>query len=176
MNAVNFQIEQIKTEIHDIYKAYRFSHLGLHYLRDKFKEFQSSNGIENFRIEDVQCEIDLKFSDKDVEEATDNGYYQTIMAGNIIITIYNLWEDNYRNVIAKSLNLNSKNDLKDDFFGDLGKIRNSIVHNHFKRSSEIDKLKVLGYLFKDDKFLLDYITVHEIHNKAMLYLDNLKQP
>ncbi|MCW3170665.1 hypothetical protein OMO38_19215 [Chryseobacterium sp. 09-1422] len=176
MNVFNNEIEIFKTEIHNIYKAYRFSHFGLYNLRSVFNDYKKKNKIENFKIVDQECNIEIKFSELDMEEAKEHGFYQMIMAGNTIVMIYNLWEDNYRTIFAKCLGYTNKTDLKNNLFGDLGKIRNAIVHNHYKRTSDIDKLEILGFLFPNDRFILDSFAVHDIYVNALKALELMKQP
>lgn len=49
----------------------------------------------------------------------------------------------------------------------MGKIRNAIVHNHYKHTSDIDKLEILGFLFPNDNFILDSFAVHYIYINAL---------
>lgn len=175
MSEINSLIEKYENAIHDIYKAYRFSHLGLYHLRDFFKTNMKENGIKNFVIEDPEFGLKLRFTEKEIEEATEHGYYQRLMAGSFLAMIYNVWEDNYRDKIAKCLGYEKKNDLKSDVFGDLAKIRHEITHNKFNRSSKIDKLLVFGYLFKNDTFILDSLTVNEIIEKVLVELESMKE-
>ncbi|GEM_PF-2918947 len=175
MNVLNNQIEIFKTEIHNIYKAYRFSHFGLYNLRSVFNDYKKKNNIENFKIVDQECNIEIKFSELDMEEAKEHGFYQMIMAGSTIVMIYNLWEDNYRGIFAKCLGHQNKNDFKNSLFGDLGKIRNAIIHNNYKRTSDIDKLEILKSLFPNNEFILDSFTVHSIYINALKTLELMKQ-
>ncbi|PIF46492.1 hypothetical protein CLU96_3530 [Chryseobacterium sp. 52] len=174
MDGLNFYIEQFKTEIYDIYKAYRFSHFGLYNLRGTFNDYEENNDIENFKIVDKECDIEIKFTKQDMQEAKEHGFYQKIMAGNTIAMIYNLWEDRYREIFSKNKGLKNKKELQNDFFGDLNLIRQSITHNHYKRTSEINKLKMLSFLFPEDMFILDSFTVHEIYSLTLKNLDALK--
>lgn len=174
MGNINFYIEQFKTEIYDIYKAYRFSHFGLYHLRNVYLANKEQNNIESLRIKDPQFNIDLRFNEDDVEQAREDGFYQKIMAGNTIAMIYNLWEDKYRSIFAKINGLNSKKAVQNDFFGDLNLIRQSITHNHFNRTSAIDRLKVLGSLFPNNEYELNSTTIEVIYIEALSMLDNLK--
>ncbi len=175
MNILNYKIENYKSEIHDIYKAYRFSHFGLYNLKNTFNDYKKTNNIENFKIVDEECDIEINFTELDMEEAKEHGFYQTIIAGSTIVMIYNLWEDNYRGIFAKCLGYQNKNDLKNSLFGDLGKIRNAIIHNNYERTSDIDKLEILKSLFPNNEFILDSFTVHEIYVNALKTLESMKQ-
>lgn len=175
MQGLNFYIEQYKAEIYDIYKAYRFSHFGLYNLRDIYLQNKAANNIDFLRIQDPQFNVDLRFNEDDVEEAREEGFYQKIMAGNTIAMIYNLWEDKYRGIFSKIYGLDDRKKLQNDFFGDINLIRQSITHNHFNRTSDINRLKVLGHLFPDNKFVLDCFTIEVIYKEALNTLHNLKE-
>lgn len=170
---INFYIEQFKTELHDVYKAYRFSHLGLYHMYETIKKMKAQNNLENFRIQDQELDVDILFSDEEIHKASEYGFYQKIIAGNTISMFYNLWEDNYRSIFAQIQKI-KPTDIRNDFFGDLGKIRNSITHKHYQRSSEINKLKVLQHLFPDNKFDLTSYEVHTIYKTALNVLEALK--
>jgi len=175
MSELNELIVKYENSIHDIYKAYRFSHCGLYNLREVFLQSKLDNGTKFFKIEDQDLGVNIRFTEMEIGEASDGGYYQRLMAGSIIAMIYNVWEDNYRAKIAKCLGYEEKNDLKSDVFGDLAKIRHEITHNKFNRSSKIDKLLIFGYLFKNDGFILDSLTVNEIVEKVLVELESMKE-
>lgn len=175
MSTINEQIEKFEQAIHDLYKAYRFSHLGLYHLRDTFNTYKRDHGIDKFIIEDPNSGIKMRYTEKEIDEANEHGYYQRIMAGSILATIFNLWEDNFRGKICEHLGLAKKSDLKSDVFGDLSQIRRSVTHNRFNRIKEIDNLKVFGYLFPKQDFILDSYLVDQIVEKVLLELENMKQ-
>lgn len=171
---LNNLIEKYQFAIHDLYKAYRFTHFSLY----NMNQFYHSNKIENqtkfLRIQDEQFGVDMRFTEEEIGQALESGYYQRILAGNTIAMLYNLWEDNFRGKIAKIVGFKEKKELKNDVFGDLAKIRHEITHNRYNRSSKINKLIVFGYLFKNESFILDSLTVNEIVERVLSELENMK--
>ncbi|SMP16396.1 hypothetical protein [Chryseobacterium profundimaris] len=177
MNTITEHIEKFKYAIHDLYKAYKFTHFSLYHLRDFYHKNKLDENINSFTIEDLAFEIKIEYTEHEIEQAREDGYYQRILAGNTIALIYNLWEDEFRFKISKCLGYSGtgRDKIMNDFFGDLGKIRHSITHNRFNRTSNIDNLVKLHYLFRDNTFILDSITVHEIIEKTLLELEIIKK-
>lgn len=71
------------------------------------------------------------------------------MGRMLIVQIYSIWEDFYREEIAKCLDKN-KNDIKIDLFGDIAKYRNSIIHKNSKAVRKVNRNKVLKWFEYED--------------------------
>jgi hypothetical protein len=84
-----------------------------------------------------------------LERNKENGQNFRVMGHLLIISVYQLWEDFYRGEISHLLGNKVKNDLKSDFFYELGIIRHAITHNQGNRISKFDKLKRLKFLDKE---------------------------
>jgi len=82
--------------------------------------------------------------------------------GNMcLITIYQYWEDNYRERLAKMFSV-KKDDIKSDLFGDIGIIRHSIIHNNSIASFKIKKCKILNWFQPNDEIFINMEYILEI--------------
>ena len=85
-------------------------------------------------------------------QPTDRNYR---FIGNMcLITIYQFWEDNYREKLAATFSI-KKNAIKSDLFGDIGIIRNSIIHNNSIASSKASKCKLLKWFKPGDHIFIN---------------------
>jgi hypothetical protein len=87
----------------------------------------------------------------------------TIMGHLIIIQIFGLWEDEYREGIAKEFDM-KKNDFKQDVFGDLRTLRNSIVHNNGVATSDVEKNQIFNWFKRGDHLVFKQEHIEEIVN------------
>ena len=95
--------------------------------------------------------------------------------GNMsLISIYQYWEDYYREKIAKEKKLN-KNDIKSDVMGDLRLIRISIIHHKGIALEEVEKCKILNWYKKDDKIFIDQDKLEQILIEIFKMLDELSE-
>jgi len=82
--------------------------------------------------------------------------------GNICVaTIYQFWEDHYRERIASVFDV-EKTEVRSDLFGDLRLLRNSIIHNSSIAITDIEKCKVLKWFRKGDEIFIDGKKFEEI--------------
>ena len=59
-----------------------------------------------------------------------NGEFDNLNRQSYLVFIYHLWDEYYRNEIAKVLGLESKNKIYCDLLGDIRQLRNCIIHDH----------------------------------------------
>ena len=171
---MNTILQNFENEITDIYKAYRMSHFSLYLMENKFYQYQNDNPqIENFVIRDPETNEEIRFNEKEVNKNSENGLYQRILAGNTIAMFYNLWEDKYRKLIAEKINID-KTDLKNNFFGDLRYIRQSITHNNYNATSDLKKIKKLTFVYENNFLKLTSIEVEKIYNELKLETESLQ--
>lgn len=173
MHNINYHIENFRIEIENIYKAYRFSNAGLYNYKRLIKDDITKNP-GNFHIVDEECEIEIKFTEEELEEANHLGFYQKIIAGNTIAMIYNLWEDKYRPKFAKYLNYEETKDLKNDFFGELGKIRHAIVHTNYSYTSKLKNLQILKSFIVNKQLILSLFEVDYVYKQALKALEEIE--
>lgn len=77
-----------------------------------------------------------------------NGEGANLVANLFVVSLYHLWEDEYRVYIKKSLSLYDKNLIKCDLMGDIGEVRNDIVHNRAEiKPATVDKLTMLPLIW-----------------------------
>jgi hypothetical protein len=90
----------------------------------------------------------------------------------VILTIYQFWEDHYRQQFALAVE-KAKNDIASDFFGDIRHIRNDIIHHRNYASERVLKCKTLKYFEPGDEIFLSKEEVMEVMVKFRIALDDL---
>jgi hypothetical protein len=78
-----------------------------------------------------------------------------------VVSIYQLWEDEYRNLISQEKNI-KRDELLLDVFGDIRIIRNSIIHHKGKRSTGFSKIKKLSYMREREEVIFSDTEFHEL--------------
>ena len=58
-----------------------------------------------------------------------NGEFDNLNRQSYLVFIYHLWDEYYRNEVAKVLGLGSKNKVYCDLLGDIRQLRNCIIHD-----------------------------------------------
>lgn len=126
------KLENFQNEILELFKAYRMAHFSLYNMKNTFYDFKFKNPqIENLVLEDKDFDNVAKFNEDEINKNSENGNYQRIIARNTISMFYNIWEDKYRNQIARHF-AKEKIDIKNELFKELNIIRQSITHNNYK--------------------------------------------
>lgn len=103
-----------------------------------------------------------------------NGGNYRKMSRVLIITIYQYWEDYYRQKFAEAVG-KSKNDIKHDLLGDIRLFRNDIVHHSNLATAEIQKCKVLKHFATNEEIQLDQDQVLSLVSKLRQALDDLSE-
>lgn len=79
-----------------------------------------------------------------------------------LVHVYHLWEDNFREKIALSRGLNTKNDLKNPHFGDLGLIRHDILkHRGIASPKNSGRCQMLKWFRSGDAIIVTEKMVYE---------------
>ena len=82
-----------------------------------------------------------------LENLKPGGEFENQLAKMLIVFIYHLWEDNFRDKIVDSLSI-SKNQVECNLMGDIRHIRNSIIHrNSDVRQEDLNHLKMLSQIW-----------------------------
>ena len=94
--------------------------------------------------------------------------------GNMcLISIYQYWEDYYRNKIAELLE-KKKNDLKEPIMGDLRLLRISIIHHKAIALPEIENCTLLRWYQEGDEIFINEEQFREIIKHIHAYIKKLK--
>jgi len=101
------------------------------------------------------------------ERTKTHGINSQIMAQMTLISIYHVWEELYREQIAKMLNMDCKNELRVDIMGDIRALRNAIVHNVGIATEDVSRMRHLDAYDKGVAIQLTY--------KDMLHIKNFLQ-
>jgi hypothetical protein len=83
-----------------------------------------------------------------LEQVRHNGPVETRLGHQWIVFLYELWENTYRPRLA-AVHARSVGDEKYDLLGDLGKLRNDVIHHHgIATSNNTDRCALLSHWFK----------------------------
>jgi hypothetical protein len=91
-----------------------------------------------------------------------------------LVALYQYWEDHYRERIAKHLGKAEKGDLKEPVMGDMGHLRNCIIHHRGTAKKEARKCEVLQWFDPGQKILMDAQKMEELVNHLREMLERLK--
>lgn len=104
-------------------------------------------------------------------DALANGGHDETLVGNICTAyLYSLWEDKYREDIARSRN-KKKTDMKSELFRELGTYRHAIMHNQSQGTSKTAALKILPAVPSGSNLRIDRNNFELIVTKIKLELD-----
>jgi hypothetical protein len=118
------------------------------------------------RIQHVSTQGELKVRNRD-----DGANCKTV-SRVVILTVYQFWEDHYREQFANAV-CKVKNDIMGDFFGDIRHIRNDIIHHRNHASERVNKCKLLKYFKPEQEICLDKEQVMEVMVQFRCALDSL---
>lgn len=92
--------------------------------------------------------IDKNYASISVKEYLDSskydGAFPNEIAKSFICAIYSLWDEKYRNLMAKAAHVEQKK-ISSELMGDLRHIRNCIVHSKSIITSENEKIKAIKW-------------------------------
>jgi hypothetical protein len=89
-----------------------------------------------------------------------------------IISIYSFWEDQYRGRFAEAIGV-PKNSIKENVFGDIRLLRNSIVHHAGIAKKDIGKCLVFHWFSEGDTIIINNESMKAVVREIRLGLDNL---
>ncbi|MBN9406565.1 MAG: hypothetical protein J0I00_14245 [Burkholderiales bacterium] len=81
---------------------------------------------------------------KYLDSSARNGEFSSIIAKSFVTTIYSLWDEYYRHLVAEDVGATAK-EVKSGLMGDLRKVRHCIVHNKSLVSKELEQLEELKW-------------------------------
>jgi len=102
----------------------------------------------------------------------EGGRNHVFLANMCIVTIYQFWEEHFREPLAMALGV-SKADLKVPVFGDLRRLRNAIVHNLGIATLDVNKCEVLQWFKSGDRIEPTKLQVRSMVEALYEYVDSL---
>lgn len=167
-------LQNFQQEIIDIFKAYRMAHFSLYNMKNTFYNYKQKNPqLQNFVLEDIDFKNEVRFNEDEINKNGEDGQYQRIIAGNTIAMFYNIWEDKYRNQIAKNIS-KQKNDVKSELFKELNLVRQSITHNNYNSISDLNKLEILSFVGNSKILKLSSYEVQRIQELIINEIEVMK--
>ena len=90
-----------------------------------------------------------------------------ILSALCIVQIYDLWENYFREAIAKEKGVN-KNDIEVDIMGDLAQLRHSILKHRGLAVEGVKRCKIINWFNENDPIIIDEsrfrTIIHSIKN------------
>jgi len=102
-----------------------------------------------------------------------DGIDTKILANNTLVLIYHIWEDKYREVIARENGV-QKNQITHDTFGELRNIRRSIIHNKSRALRECESNAKMKRFDEGDQILFTEQEAYDSFKAVKDALDELK--
>lgn len=91
--------------------------------------------------------------EKYLESSRINGAFSNEIAKAFVCTIYSLWDETYRNLIARDAQVDQKK-VYADLMGDLRHIRHCIIHSKSEITNEHEKIKVIKWDLRPGELLI----------------------
>lgn len=101
------------------------------------------------------------------------GQNEATLSNLCVISIYSFWEDRTRKEIGKTLGVDIVNS---DLFGDIGKMRNAILHAGGVMDERARSIKVLTWFKAGDRVLIDREKLHQIIELIRQFPEGLQTP
>ena len=106
-----------------------------------------------------------------IRDSKEGGRNIRLHRNGVVALAYALWEDEYRQKIAKELGL-SKNDIESDVFHDLNKYRQAVLHV----SGQLDREpKVLKFFSKGDVVSFTKVQMDQLFTSLITELNQIGQ-
>ena len=148
--------EEFKDQIDQLYGTYHDATIGFVALVAKLKSQNPAPdpnkslhyGLGDPNDPSARVLHSVKFSDL-YERNEPDRLNHWIIGRMLLVSVYNLWEDYYRQEFADQLGFKEKNELKSGLFREIKIIRNAIIHKQGKKNSKFKQLKKLKFLAKE---------------------------
>ena len=99
-----------------------------------------------------------------LENLKPGGEFESQLSKMIVVFIFNLWDDNFRDKIARLFPI-SKNLVECDLMGDIRLIRNSIIHtDSVIRLTDLERLRLLRHIWpiEPGKLIISSNMIHAL--------------
>jgi hypothetical protein len=101
-----------------------------------------------------------------------NGSNWVFLGNTCIVAIYQFWEDSYRSLLAKALQL-PRNAITADVFGELRHLRRSIIHNGGNALPEVERNRILKRFAPGDVISFAPQDMHDLVHDVELAVRDL---
>lgn len=103
-----------------------------------------------------------------------DGANERALSRMLLITIYQFWEDHYRQAFAAAIG-KPKNEITSDFFGDIRYIRHGVIHHRNLATDEVVKCKIWKLFAPNQEIFLTSDQVKLVVRGVRDALDDLSQ-
>lgn len=150
---INYLLEEFRLRCQEYYICLKFATEGIIEAAERFEENKpdptSRLWISDLDLKgDGQAKINKNYASisvgKYLESSRSDSTFSNEIAKAFVCTIYSLWDETYRNLIAKDAKVDQKN-VSADLMGDLRHIRHCIIHSKSVITKEKEKIKVLKW-------------------------------
>lgn len=130
---------------------------------------EGKKGSENYRILHYCCtQAEYK------ERNSPSGRNYRFIGNMSLISIYQYWDDHFRQKIADLLFKKGKNDIKSPIMGDLRFFRQSIIHHQGIALKNVEKCEILKWYKEGDEIFIDKVKLEEIVSHVYQLTKELK--
>jgi len=151
--AINDLLDDFRLKCQEYYICFNFSAKGIKNSADVFRKNKPNSKTRLWisdvkKIDDGMAVADKNYASISVEKYLESSKYDGSFSNEIakafICTIYSLWDENYRNLIANAAKVDQKK-VSSDLMGDLRHIRNCIIHSKSIITKEHEKIKIIAW-------------------------------
>lgn len=169
-------LEDFHDEILNIYATFKVTAFGLSLFKEKYDSALIINKkLKKINLVDEEMGYGIEISREKFErENSEYGSFNIMLSGVFLSSIYQLWEDKYRQLIANKLKTKKEN-IKNDLIGEINLIRQAVIHNQFRPTSRLKNLKILNFIKIDEKLNLSEKEMSKIILLLIEEIDLLKK-
>jgi len=107
------------------------------------------------------------------QHTSPTGFDGRLLGYMAITLLYSSWEEEFRQKLALALGHPKKDDLKHDLFGDLGKLRNAILHNNGIATAKVGNAKILRWFREGEQIFISNTNVDDLFTHIDSFLEEL---
>lgn len=140
-------LNEFKKFTHRIHNSYALVNSGLELLGEKIENSSDFDAFGNYEIIDEKSTqvISSLPNFHIINGLKKDGPISQLVAHGLISWIFYAWEDRFREIIAKEMDVET-NDVMCDLIGDIRNLRHKIAHNLGSLGKEVKKFKVITWL------------------------------
>lgn len=159
---INSLLNEFRLKCQEYYICLKFAAEGISNAAERFEENKPESSArlwisdidicdnEDATIKKNYASINI---DKYLKSSSNDGAFSNEIAKAFICTIYSLWDETYRNLIAEDAQVDQKQ-VSADLMGDLRQIRHCVIHSKSKITKEHEKIKVLAWNLQPGELII----------------------